>query len=86
MNHSKLWVGAQQSWSYIMGTGGKCHDSGRSSSYGSKYGRGDRIGVLMDFDNNTLEFFKNQVHQKAWSNDQHIQFLCRFPKALPSPN
>ncbi|SPQ95478.1 B30.2/SPRY domain-containing protein [Plasmodiophora brassicae] len=62
-SHQKLWIGAQSSWGYIAGTGGKGFDSGRSTNYGSKFGKGDRIGVLMDFDNLTLEFFKNGVSQ-----------------------
>eukprot|EP00474_Spongospora_subterranea_P004666 CRZ05124.1 hypothetical protein [Spongospora subterranea] len=62
-NHQKLWIGAQESWGYIAGTGGKGYDSGRTTNYGSKYGKNDRIGVLMDFDNMTLEFFKNGVSQ-----------------------
>lgn len=62
-SHQKLWVGAQGSWGYLGGTGGKCHGGSKSVSYGSKYGLGDRIGVLMDFDNRSIEFFKNGVNQ-----------------------
>jgi hypothetical protein len=62
-SHAKLWVGAQKSWGYIAGTGGKCYDSGKSVAYGSKFAQDDRIGVLMDFDNRTIEFFKNGVSQ-----------------------
>jgi len=61
--HKKLWVGAQGSYGYIGGTGGKCHDQSKSISYGAKYGKGDKVGVLLDFDNHTVEFFKNGVNQ-----------------------
>ena len=57
------WIGSQHSWSYIGGTGGKCHNSGKSVSYGEKYKEGDVISVLLDFDNGTIEFFKNGKSQ-----------------------
>lgn len=63
LNAGKIWIGAQNTWGYIAGTGGKVHASGRSVSYGGRFGKGDRIGILMDFDNRTIEFFKNGVSQ-----------------------
>merc|ERR1711941_242598 len=63
LNAGKIWIGAQNTWGYIAGTGGKVHASGRSVSYGGKFGKNDRIGILMDFDNRTIEFFKNGVSQ-----------------------
>jgi hypothetical protein len=60
---SKVWVGSQNSWGYISGTGGKCRNSSKSSNYGSKFSKGDRIGCLMDFENRTIEFFKNGTSQ-----------------------
>lgn len=59
----KLWIGAQKSWGYIAGNGAKCHNSGKSLTYGSKFGKGDVIGVLMDFENKAIEFFKNGISQ-----------------------
>lgn len=38
-----------QSWGYIGGTGGKCHDSGKSQAYGDEYGEGDIIGIYIDY-------------------------------------
>ena len=67
--HKKLWIGAQNSWAYISGTGGKVYNSSKSLTFGSKYQEKDKIGVLMDFDNHTLEFFKNDVPQgEAFNN------------------
>lgn len=56
-NHKKVWVGAQHTWGYIMGTGGKTNNSGKSAKFGDKYNEGDVIGVLMDFDNHTVLLF-----------------------------
>ena len=38
-----------------------------ASSYGATYGAGDIIGVAVDSDNNTVEFFKNGVSQGSIS-------------------
>jgi len=57
------WIGSQHSWSYIAGTGGKCNNSGKSVNYGEKYKEGDVVSVLLDFDNGTIEFFKNGKSQ-----------------------
>jgi len=57
------WIGSQHSWSYISGTGGKCHNSGKSVNYGEKYSTGDVISVLLDFDDGTITFFKNGKSQ-----------------------
>jgi len=57
------WIGSQHSWSYIAGTGGKCHNSGKSIDYGDEFAQGDVISVLLDFDNHCIEFFKNGKSQ-----------------------
>eukprot|EP00484_Ammonia_sp_Unknown_P025557 CAMPEP_0197029718 /NCGR_PEP_ID=MMETSP1384-20130603/9111_1 /TAXON_ID=29189 /ORGANISM="Ammonia sp." /LENGTH=785 /DNA_ID=CAMNT_0042458937 /DNA_START=41 /DNA_END=2398 /DNA_ORIENTATION=+ len=62
-NNDKIWVGAQSSYAYISGTGGKCFNSAQSNSYGERYGSNDRISVLLDFSNLSLEFFKNNESQ-----------------------
>ena len=60
----RAWVGSQlNSWSYICGTGGTCHNSGQSVAYGEKYGDGDIIGISLDFEKAQIEFFKNGVSQ-----------------------
>jgi len=59
----KIWVGAQHSWSYIAGTGGKCFNSAQSNSYGERYTANDRISVLIDFKQLSIEFFKNNESQ-----------------------
>ena len=57
---NKQWIGAQSSWALITGTGGKCHNTSKSLQYSNEsFAAKDRIGVLMDFDNHTLEFYKN---------------------------
>jgi len=61
---SKQWVGAGESWGYIAGTGGKCFNVPRSTPYGETYGLvGDVIRCTMDFEQSTVEFFKNGVSQ-----------------------
>jgi len=52
-------LGCKHSWSYVSRSGSKCHDGNRPQSYSQKYRVGDRIGCLMDFENKTLEFYKN---------------------------
>lgn len=59
----KEWVGAHGSWGYIAGTGGKCHQVAKSMPYGEVYGGGDVVGIALDFDQKTIEFFKNGVSQ-----------------------
>eukprot|EP01083_Nonionella_stella_P185153 674319_1 len=59
----KIWVGAQQSWSYIAGTGGKCYNSSQSTSYGERYTTNDKISVVLDFTAQSIEFFKNGESQ-----------------------
>lgn len=61
--NDRCWIGSERSWSYISGTGGKCYNSGQSTAYGEPWGLGDRIGVLMNFENMTVEFFKNGESQ-----------------------
>jgi hypothetical protein len=62
-NEKQRWVGAQGGWGFIAATGGKCRNVGKSEKYGRRFGPGDRVGVLMDFDNKQLEFFVNRVSQ-----------------------
>jgi len=57
------WLGSQSSWGYIAGTGGKCHNEGKSEDYGEKYGHRDVITVELDFDNKTITFYKNGKSQ-----------------------
>ena len=59
----KQWVGTGGSWGYIAGTGGKCHNQAKSEEYGAKYGEGDIIGLVMDFEQRTLSFWKNGASQ-----------------------
>ncbi|MES1908640.1 MAG: hypothetical protein MHM6MM_001536 [Cercozoa sp. M6MM] len=75
--HDRRWVGAQKSWAYIGGTGGKCRDSGKSTPYGDPFSAGDTIGILLDFDARTVEFFKNGVSQGVAFRD-----LCDAPVRL----
>ncbi|QPZ53360.1 hypothetical protein HTVC024P_gp40 [Pelagibacter phage HTVC024P] len=49
-----------------MSNGQKTVDAS-ASSYGATYGAGDIIGVAVDSDNNTVEFFKNGVSQGSIS-------------------
>eukprot|EP01083_Nonionella_stella_P191782 709582_1 len=60
----KKYVGSK-GWGYIAGTGGKNHNSGQSAKYGDKYGAGDIIRVAMDFEAQTVEFFKNGISQSV---------------------
>jgi len=55
----KSELGSKNSWAYIARSGNKFHNSNRPQSYAQKYGLDDRIGCLMDFENRTIEFFKN---------------------------
>jgi len=50
------WLGSQSSWGYIGGTGGKCHNVGKSEAYGKRLG--DRIGfdVFWTFREEQLSF------------------------------
>jgi len=66
---TKQWVGANGSWGYILGTGGKCHQEPRSVPYGSKCDVGDEVAIVMDFGRQQISFFKNGVLQGvAYSN------------------
>lgn len=60
---AKQWVGTSNSWGYISGTGGKCHNTAVSLPYGAKFGVGDVITILLDFDAHTITFFKNGESQ-----------------------
>lgn len=50
------------SWVYYGGDGKK-YNSGISSAYGATFGPGDVIGVAMDVDAGSVEFYKNGVSQ-----------------------
>jgi len=65
----KQWVGTSNSWGYIAGTGGKCHGQARSLQYGDKFGLGDVVGIVLDFDKNNIDFYKNGVSQGAAFNN-----------------
>eukprot|EP00456_Euglypha_rotunda_P015188 TRINITY_DN14859_c0_g1_i13.p1 TRINITY_DN14859_c0_g1~~TRINITY_DN14859_c0_g1_i13.p1 ORF type:complete len:124 (-),score=7.83 TRINITY_DN14859_c0_g1_i13:80-451(-) len=61
---NKQWVGAGGSWGYIAGTGGKCCNTPLSTNFGETWGgKGDVIGVRLDFATGHLEFLKNGVSQ-----------------------
>ena len=73
---AKQWVGTNSSWGWIAGTGGKCHNEAKrfvflitpaslvsSMTYGEKFGLGDVVGICLDFDAGTIEFFKNGKSQ-----------------------
>jgi len=57
------WLGSQSSWGYIGGTGGKCHNVGKSEAYGKRFGGQDRIRCVLDFTRRTIEFFRNDKSQ-----------------------
>jgi hypothetical protein len=57
------WLGSQNSWGYIGGTGGKCHRVGKSEMYGREFGQGARIRVRLNFPKKTIEFFLNGKSQ-----------------------
>jgi len=57
------WLGSQNSWGYIGGTGGKCHRVGKSEIYGREFGNQARIKVRLDFGKKTIEFFLNGKSQ-----------------------
>lgn len=57
------YVGATgDSWGYYTGGGQKAH-SNSFLAYGATYTTGDVIGVALDMDGGTLEFFKNNTSQ-----------------------
>lgn len=60
-NHSQKWIGSQNSWGYIAGTGGIVNDSVDSQPYFQPYSFGDIIGITMDFTAKTISFSKNGV-------------------------
>lgn len=60
---AKQWVGTSNSWGYIGGTGGKCHNTAVSAAYGSKFVRGDVVTVFLDFDARIVGFFRNDEYQ-----------------------
>jgi hypothetical protein len=55
LQHQTRWIGSQNSYAYIAGTGGRCAASGQSVAYGMKFGEGDVISSLLDLDNGTIE-------------------------------
>jgi len=57
------WLGSQNSWGYIGGTGGKCHSVGKSIAYGKRFGNQDKIKIVLDFNKRTIEFFRNDKSQ-----------------------
>jgi len=57
------WLGSQNSWGYIGGTGGKCHTVGKSVAYGKRFGGNDTIKCIIDFNKRTIEFFRNDKSQ-----------------------
>lgn len=52
-------LGSQGGWGYIGGNGQKIHKSPTGINYAAPYGTGDIIGVQLDFEAKTIEFFKN---------------------------
>eukprot|EP01006_Ploeotia_vitrea_P044625 TRINITY_DN66843_c2_g7_i1.p1 TRINITY_DN66843_c2_g7~~TRINITY_DN66843_c2_g7_i1.p1 ORF type:complete len:1251 (+),score=842.18 TRINITY_DN66843_c2_g7_i1:532-3753(+) len=56
-------VGAQGSWGYTAEDGGKIYHSSKAKDYGESYTEGDVIGIELNLDEGTLEFFKNDVSQ-----------------------
>ena len=51
----------QESYGYL--TNGDYYESNSSSSLGASYTTADTIGIALDCDNGTIEFFKNNVSQ-----------------------
>lgn len=54
---------SEDSYGYYGRYGTKYHLANNYTEYGQTYGVGDTIGVALDLDNHTLEFFKNGVSQ-----------------------
>ncbi len=54
----KKWVGSQGSWGYAS-VGETCNDAASGVKYGTRYGQDDIIGVLLDFDASTIEYYIN---------------------------
>eukprot|EP01083_Nonionella_stella_P046664 124921_1 len=61
---SKQWVGSQDSFGYVAGTGGSVSRQAKSQPFGSKWGAsGDLLGCTVDYARKTIEFFLNGVSQ-----------------------
>lgn len=56
---------------YFSTSGNKFLNSGSGVSYGESYGIGDIVGVALDMDMGTIEFFKNGVSQGVAYSDLH---------------
>lgn len=73
-------VNATDARTYYGYTGNKFPGAGSSgSSYGAKYGVGDCIGVAVDMDSDTIEFFKNGVSQGIAFNDIKAMGTAIYP-------
>eukprot|EP00475_Leptophrys_vorax_P022175 TRINITY_DN30176_c0_g1_i1.p1 TRINITY_DN30176_c0_g1~~TRINITY_DN30176_c0_g1_i1.p1 ORF type:complete len:1071 (+),score=235.80 TRINITY_DN30176_c0_g1_i1:49-3213(+) len=57
------WLGSQNSWAYIAGSGCKCNGSAVATPYGERFDEGDEITVFADFANGKVSFAKNGVTQ-----------------------
>jgi len=53
------YIGGQGGWGYIAGNGQKLHNSGTGLAFAIPYTVGDTIGVQLDFEAKTIEYFKN---------------------------
>jgi len=53
------WLGSQNSWGYIAGSGCKCHQNGKAVNYGVAYGSNDVVKCEVNFDNSTVEYYVN---------------------------
>lgn len=63
INNTSTWIGSQGGWGYIGGLGHKNYNSSTNRPYGATYTAADTVGVQLDFDAGTIEFFKNGVSQ-----------------------
>jgi len=55
----------------VGGTGGKCHNVGKSEPYGRKFSTGDRVTCSLDFNRKTIAFSKNGRTQGISFTDLH---------------
>jgi hypothetical protein len=53
------WLGSQNSWAYIAGSGCKCFGSSVANAYGEKFDEGDVITIIADFTSGKISFNKN---------------------------
>jgi hypothetical protein len=64
-------------WCYVGGGGNKAYNKSSSDAYGEKFIAGDVVGVSLDFDRKTIEFFRNGKSQGvAFDNLKGPVYAC----------